>query len=271
MQVNVVVIIFTVINFSIIFTQRKQIMQRNSYFYFYARYNYSIYLFSVYFKSDLIFTSFHKCFIKNISCRRNISLIARTLDNCLSLDDSIKQRARLIPAFVLHCRVSAADSDHYKLRQMRIEALFQIGEFSRGLALAHDSMRLRTTFGHYVHQAEGTINDCIGKNTSPIALLLLYPWIQRLQKHREFLIGKREEEEENEFKGIVPRTKTSEHNTFSRYHRAINPRVAVKVKRKSCIVKQRSSTFMTRDSIFLMVKPKNALFFFFKTHFCHKM
>lgn len=53
MQVNVVVIIFTVINFSIIFTQRKQIMQRNSYFYFYARYNYSIYLFSVYFKSDI--------------------------------------------------------------------------------------------------------------------------------------------------------------------------------------------------------------------------
>jgi hypothetical protein len=109
----------------------------------------------------------------------------------------------LIPAFVPHCRISAADSDHYKVRQTRIEALFQVGEFGHSLALAHDSVRrYGMTFEHGVHQASATIENCIGKNTSPIALLLLYPWIQQLQKHRELLIGKLEEEEENKFKGI---------------------------------------------------------------------
>jgi len=108
---------------------------------------------------------------------------------------------------------------------MRIEALFQVGEFGHSLALAHDSVRrLGMSFEHGVHQASGTIEDCIGKNASPIALLQLYPWIKRLQKHREFLIGKLEKEK-NEFKGtyIVYLEQRRANGTFSRYHRYQSP------------------------------------------------
>lgn len=59
------------------------------------------------------------------------------------------------------------------------------------------------TFEHGFHQAYGTIEDCVGRNTSPVALLLLYPKIRRLQEHRELLIAKPEvhEDENEEFEG----------------------------------------------------------------------
>ncbi|XP_018308813.1 uncharacterized protein [Mycetomoellerius zeteki] len=89
------------------------------------------------------------------------------------------------------------DPGHYKVWQMRMEALFQIGEFSHSLVHAYEGMRRHgMTFEHGVYQANETIEDCIGRNTSPVALLLLYPWIRRLWKHRELLIGKLEEEDE---------------------------------------------------------------------------
>ncbi|XP_012058299.1 PREDICTED: tetratricopeptide repeat protein 25-like [Atta cephalotes] len=95
------------------------------------------------------------------------------------------------------------DPGHYKVRQMRMEALFQIGEFSHSLVHAYEGMRRHgMTFEHGVYQANETIEDCIGRNTSPIALLLLYPWIRHLWKHRELLLGKLEEEED-ELAGIA--------------------------------------------------------------------
>ncbi|XP_050454921.1 uncharacterized protein LOC126853330 [Cataglyphis hispanica] len=85
---------------------------------------------------------------------------------------------------------------------MRMEALFQIGEFGLSLTYAYEGMRRHgMTFEHGVYQAYETIEDCIGRNTSPMALLLLYPWIQRLCEYRELLIGKLEVEED-EFEGI---------------------------------------------------------------------
>ncbi|KAG5332863.1 TTC25 protein, partial [Acromyrmex heyeri] len=93
--------------------------------------------------------------------------------------------------------------DYYKVRKMRMEALFQIGEFSHSLVHAYEGMRRHgVTFEHGVYQANETIEDCIGRNTSPIALLLLYPWIRRLWKHRELLIAKLKEEED-ELAGIA--------------------------------------------------------------------
>lgn len=86
---------------------------------------------------------------------------------------------------------------------MRMEALFQIGEFGHSLVHAYEGMRRHgVTFEHGVYQANETIEDCIGRNTSPIALLLLYPWIRHLRAHRELLIGKLvEEEEEDDLEG----------------------------------------------------------------------
>lgn len=79
-----------------------------------------------------------------------------------------------------------------------MQALFQAGEFSHSLVHAYEGMRRRRgmTFEHGIYQANETIEDCIGWNTSPIALLLLYPWIQKLQYYRDHLIGKLEKEDE---------------------------------------------------------------------------
>lgn len=87
-----------------------------------------------------------------------------------------------------------------------MEALFQVGEYGHSLAHAHDGMRRhnRMTFEHGVCQANETVEDCVGRNTSPIALLLLYPWIRELHEHRKLLLSKLEEEaeeEENKFEG----------------------------------------------------------------------
>lgn len=90
-----------------------------------------------------------------------------------------------------------------------MEVLFQIGEFSFSLAHAYEGMRrYGMTFEHGVYQANETIEDCIGRNTSPIALLLLYPWIRRLCEHRERLIGKLEVEED-ELEGIYRALRTN--------------------------------------------------------------
>lgn len=83
-----------------------------------------------------------------------------------------------------------------------MEALFQVGEHGHSLAHAHEGMRRhRMTFEHGVYQANETVEDCVGRNTSPVALLLLYPWIRSLYEHRKLLIGKLEKEEEGKFEG----------------------------------------------------------------------
>ncbi|XP_032686874.1 tetratricopeptide repeat protein 25-like isoform X2 [Odontomachus brunneus] len=96
------------------------------------------------------------------------------------------------------------DPGHYQARQMRMRALFQAGEFSHSLVHAYEGMRRRRsmTFEHGIYQANETIEDCIGRNTSPIALLLLYPWIRKLHDYRDHLVGKLEKEED-EFQDIA--------------------------------------------------------------------
>lgn len=84
---------------------------------------------------------------------------------------------------------------------MRMEALFQIGEYGPSMSHAYEGMRHhRAIFAHGVYQAKETLEDCIGRNTSPIALLLLYPWIRNLWQHRKYLIIK--EMENNELEGV---------------------------------------------------------------------
>ncbi|XP_025155450.1 tetratricopeptide repeat protein 25-like [Harpegnathos saltator] len=98
-------------------------------------------------------------------------------------------------------RCMEIDPAHYQARQMRMQALFQAGEFSHSLVHAHEGMRRRhsMTFEHGIYQARETIEDCVGRNTSPIALLLLYPWIRKLHDYRDHLIGQKEDQ----FQGIA--------------------------------------------------------------------
>ncbi|XP_072767550.1 outer dynein arm-docking complex subunit 4-like [Anoplolepis gracilipes] len=124
------------------------------------------------------------------------------LRTLIGLCRTLIKHTRYFAAEKLSEKCMKIDPGHYKARQMRMKAFFQIGEFSLSLAHAYEGMRRhRMTFEHGVYQANETIEDCIGRNTSPTALLLLYPWIQRLCEHRELLIGKLEVEED-EFEGI---------------------------------------------------------------------
>ncbi|XP_025074461.1 uncharacterized protein LOC105428979, partial [Pogonomyrmex barbatus] len=104
---------------------------------------------------------------------------------------------KYVEAEKLSERCMKIDPGHYKVRQMRMEALFEIGEFGHSLVHAYEGLRRHgMTFEHGVYQANETIEDCIGRNTSPVALLLLYPWIRHLWAHRKLLMGKLEVEED---------------------------------------------------------------------------
>ncbi|KYN43316.1 hypothetical protein ALC56_02264 [Trachymyrmex septentrionalis] len=119
------------------------------------------------------------------------------LRTLIGLYRALRKCAKYFAAEKLSEKCMKTDPDHYKVRRMRVEALFQIGEFSHSLVHAYEGMRRHgMTFEHGVYQANETIEDCVGRNTSPIALLLLFPWIRRLLKHRELLIDKLEEEED---------------------------------------------------------------------------
>lgn len=90
---------------------------------------------------------------------------------------------------------------------MQLEVLYQVGEFAHSL---RGVRRREMTFEHGFHQAYGTIENCVGQNTSPVALLLLCPKIRRMQEHRELLIGKLEDhkENENELEGVCGARRT---------------------------------------------------------------
>ncbi|XP_029172700.1 uncharacterized protein LOC114941759, partial [Nylanderia fulva] len=132
------------------------------------------------------------------------SKTAEDLRTLIGLCRTLIKHTRYVDAEKLSEKCLKIDPGHYKARQIRMETLFQIGEFSLSLVHAYEGMRRRRygmTFEHGVYLANETIEDCIGQNTSPVALLLLYPWIRRLCEHRERLIGKLEGEED-ELEGI---------------------------------------------------------------------
>ncbi|XP_025263407.1 tetratricopeptide repeat protein 25-like [Camponotus floridanus] len=130
------------------------------------------------------------------------SKLTEDLRTLIGLCRALIKYTRYVAAEKVSEKCMKIDPGHYKARQVRMETLFQTGEFGSSLAHAYEGMRRHgMTFEHGVYQAYETIEDCIGRNTSPMALLLLYPWIRRLCEHRELLIGKLEVEED-EFKGI---------------------------------------------------------------------
>lgn len=77
-----------------------------------------------------------------------------------------------------------------------MQTLFSIGEFEYSLVHAHQGyQKYPTTFlENGILQGQETIEDCIGTDTAPKALELLYPWINELQEYRALLIEKLKEE-----------------------------------------------------------------------------
>ncbi|XP_070522365.1 outer dynein arm-docking complex subunit 4-like [Cardiocondyla obscurior] len=127
---------------------------------------------------------------------------AEDLRTLIGLYRALIKCTKYIEAEKLSEKCMKIDPGHYKVRHMRMEALFQIGEFGHSLVHAYEGARRHgVTFEHGVYQANETIEDCIGRNTSPIALLLLYSWIRHLWRH-ELVIGK-PEEEESELEGLT--------------------------------------------------------------------
>lgn len=84
---------------------------------------------------------------------------------------------------------------------MWVQTLFKIGEFGQSLIHAHRGYRKKKLpFEWAIYQANETIEDCVGRNTSPEALGLLYPWIKKVEDFRQSLTAKLNEEED-EFEG----------------------------------------------------------------------
>ncbi|XP_034192946.1 outer dynein arm-docking complex subunit 4 [Osmia lignaria lignaria] len=82
------------------------------------------------------------------------------------------------------------------VRHMMLQTLFQISEFGYSLMHAYQGyQKYRVTFfEHGIYQGNETIEDCMGRNTSPIAFQLLSPWIRELEEHRKLLMEMLKEE-----------------------------------------------------------------------------
>ncbi|XP_031365354.1 tetratricopeptide repeat protein 25-like [Apis dorsata] len=88
------------------------------------------------------------------------------------------------------------DPSYSHVKHIQLQTLFAIGEFEYSLIHAHQGFQKHPTtdLEHGILQGNETIEDCIGIDTSPITLQLLYPWIRELQEYRKYLVEKLKEE-----------------------------------------------------------------------------
>ncbi|XP_066594979.1 outer dynein arm-docking complex subunit 4-like [Prorops nasuta] len=116
--------------------------------------------------------------------------------------NALSEFTRYIEANEIATKALNIAPNNYQVKFLKVHTLFKIGEFGYSLIHSHDGLRKRKMpFEWGVYQAIEAVNNCVGKNTSPVALWLLHPWIQKLEEHREYLIS-RLGEEEDEFEGI---------------------------------------------------------------------
>ncbi|KAK0087548.1 hypothetical protein PV325_000798 [Microctonus aethiopoides] len=74
---------------------------------------------------------------------------------------------------------------------MRVETLYNTGEFGNSLVHAHRGERqCRYPFENAIHRANETVENCIGYNTLPDVLVALLPWMKKLEAQRKSLIAK---------------------------------------------------------------------------------
>lgn len=85
---------------------------------------------------------------------------------------------------------------------MRVETLYNTGEFGNSLVHAHRGERqCRYPFENAIHRANETVENCIGYNTLPDVLVALLPWMKKLEAQRKSLIAKLSADGD-EFEGI---------------------------------------------------------------------
>ncbi|XP_076284219.1 outer dynein arm-docking complex subunit 4-like [Lasioglossum baleicum] len=104
--------------------------------------------------------------------------------------------ARYIRATATTKQCIKIDPTYSHVKQMQLATLFQVGEFEFSMVHAYQGYKKRQTnaLKRGILLGTQTVEDCVGKNTHPKALLLLSPWIRDLQKHREMMIEKLKEE-----------------------------------------------------------------------------
>lgn len=94
------------------------------------------------------------------------------------------------------------DPNNYKVIWARIETLYKITEFEESLIYAYQGRRLRPfPFKWGIYQANETIEDCVGNNTSSIVLKELYPWIKEME-HFFKQLNAQGDQIKDEFEGI---------------------------------------------------------------------
>lgn len=81
-----------------------------------------------------------------------------------------------------------------------MEALFDVAEFCMSLVYAHQGARRRCSYQAAVLLANEIIEDCVGDNLPEDMFVQLHPWIAKLTKHREIMMEKMNDEED-EFAG----------------------------------------------------------------------
>ncbi|XP_023288997.1 tetratricopeptide repeat protein 25 [Orussus abietinus] len=92
------------------------------------------------------------------------------------------------------------DPQNYKVKWERVDSLFKIAEFGYSMIHAYQGLRKRRyPFEWGIFQGNETIEDCVGRNTSPIALRELFPWIKEMQRERKIRFSKLAEEEDDDF------------------------------------------------------------------------
>ncbi|XP_043273308.1 outer dynein arm-docking complex subunit 4-like [Venturia canescens] len=124
------------------------------------------------------------------------------LRTLVGLFEALTNSTRYQEAADVALKCTKIDPDNVQVKCMWVEALFNLAEFGQSLIHAHrGSRKTKLPFERAIKQANETIEDCVGLNTSPDALVLLYPWIKKLEEYRRSLVAKLNEEED-EFEGI---------------------------------------------------------------------
>ncbi|KAF7991290.1 hypothetical protein HCN44_002852 [Aphidius gifuensis] len=96
------------------------------------------------------------------------------------------------------------EPDNYKVKWMRVETLYKIGEFGRSLVYAYPGYQChqcRYPFEDAIYRANDTIENCIGCNTLENVMVEMLSWINKLQEQQFNLIAKLSDDGD-EFEGI---------------------------------------------------------------------
>lgn len=95
--------------------------------------------------------------------------------------------------FIYIYNFKTTEPDNYKVKWMRVETLYKIGEFGKSLVHAYPGYQChqcRYPFEDAIYRANDTIENCIGCNTLENVMVEMLLWINKLQEQQFNLIAK---------------------------------------------------------------------------------